>query len=376
MPELSLLPRPSCELVADGLVEVQSARRAARPGQDLDALGLLVVQRAEEAGVAGTARRREDRLGGRTVVLVELALPVILGASGRAVRLRDRIRLFRTAEPRLDLRIARELARPEQARGLLGSHTLRDVEARCAGLALLGRDDDHAVGGARSVDGGGRGRLQHLDVLDIVGVEVRKTVDHLILRRRRAAGRTGDRRQTAGNGRVGHDDAIHHVERITLAEDRRGAADLDLHAAARYAAILEDGRADDLARQVAFDRLGRHGEQFLGRHRCNGRRRIALVNRRRLTGHGHAFELQHIPVERKVRRGRPGSNADTGALEADRTSNECQVAIRRLEAILAPLVRTHAELRTHDTNRGFGNGQTACLRHLACDFARLCRKRR
>ena len=103
-----------------------------------------------------------------------------------------------------------------------------------------------------------------------------------------------------GDRRVRDDDAVDDVERIALAENRRGAADLDLHAAARNAAVLEDRRADDLAGEVAFDRLRRHLRQLFGRHRRDRRRGVALVDRRRLTGDRHAFELEHVLVEREV----------------------------------------------------------------------------
>ena len=38
-------------------------------------------------------------------------------------------------------------------------------------LALLGGDEDYTVGGTCTVDGCGRGVLQHVDALDVVGVD-------------------------------------------------------------------------------------------------------------------------------------------------------------------------------------------------------------
>ena len=40
------------------------------------------------------------------------------------------------------------------------------------GLGALGLHQQHAVGGARSIDGGGSGILEHCDALDVVGVQV------------------------------------------------------------------------------------------------------------------------------------------------------------------------------------------------------------
>ena len=50
------------------------------------------------------------------------------------------------------------------------------VELLHALLALLGGDDDDAVGTTRTVDGGGRSVLQYVDALDILGVNHRKGI--------------------------------------------------------------------------------------------------------------------------------------------------------------------------------------------------------
>ena len=61
---------------------------------------------------------------------------------------------------------------------------VREIDRDLAGLALLGGDDDDAVRGTRTVDGGRRSILQHLDGLDVIHVESdvvggRDSVDHI-----------------------------------------------------------------------------------------------------------------------------------------------------------------------------------------------------
>ena len=52
---------------------------------------------------------------------------------------------------------------------------------RPAGGALLGRDDDDAVGRLGAVDRAGRGTLEDFDVFDVRRVEVGDAVDRLVL---------------------------------------------------------------------------------------------------------------------------------------------------------------------------------------------------
>src|SRR5207302_10465498 len=132
------------ELVSDRLVEVEAARRAARTRVQLETLALLVVDAEVEARVARTARRREDRLVRRIGHAVQLLLPVVpLATRGRAIRLGDRVRLRRAAEPvlhgergsALAVQIATEVTRAQVLHHVLRADALRDVVARLAGLA-------------------------------------------------------------------------------------------------------------------------------------------------------------------------------------------------------------------------------------------------
>src|SRR5204862_3574833 len=87
---------------------------------------------------------------------------------------------------------------PEDARAELMSElgeaeALRDVEARLTQLATPRRDYHHPVRRLRAVDRGCGSSLQHLDVLDVVGVQVRDAI-HLVLLQGRRIGARGRQR--------------------------------------------------------------------------------------------------------------------------------------------------------------------------------------
>ena len=78
-------------------------------------------------------------------------------------------------------------------------------------FALLGLYEYHAVGAAATVDGRGRGVFQHLNALDIFGIDtVKSTLAH---------------------------DTIHNIERIVVAMDGACSAYTDLDASTRHATL-------------------------------------------------------------------------------------------------------------------------------------------
>src|SRR5690242_10361321 len=232
---------------------------------------LPIVERRVIASITDAAGGRRNRLERRTGLTVELTLPVVPGALRRAVGARDRIRGEIAAEPWLHrafragpqicstiggaatIGVAREVTRTEQTCRARLADALGDVVARRALPTLFCRDHNDTVRGARAIDGCRRRRLQHFDALDIVGVEVRESIHRLVLRRVRRSARASDRRETAGDRRIRDDDAVDDIEWIALPENRRRAADLDLHTAAGNAAVLVDRRSDDLAGELRFD---------------------------------------------------------------------------------------------------------------------------
>ena len=121
-------------------------------------------------------------------------------------------------------------------------------DAHAAGLALFGRHDDDAVGGANAVDRRCGSVLEHRQRLDIAGGE---EVD------------------------VVHEGAVHDIERVGVIADGTDTADLDGRAGARSTALgnlhaadhaLEGAhrvRGDLLGQDITLD-IGDRGREVLG----------------------------------------------------------------------------------------------------------------
>ena len=108
--------------------------------------------------------------------------------------------------------------------------------------APLGRDQNHAVGAARPVNACGCRVFEHLDVLDVVGVQRRQRVAV-----HRAA--VAAREVVLGDG-----DAVHHVQWIPACRDRAQATDAHNGCAARHARTLGDLDTGCLPLQGGFKR--------------------------------------------------------------------------------------------------------------------------
>ena len=110
--------------------------------------------------------------------------------------------------------------------------------ARLGGGTLLRGDDDDTVGGAHSVEGGSGLALQHVDALDVVGIDIQRT-----------AGIVGTGHGVAGaevrGGSHGH--SVHDVQRSVVAVERTGAADDDLGGSTRHTGRGRDLNAGELA---------------------------------------------------------------------------------------------------------------------------------
>src|SRR4029079_11720494 len=89
------------ELVADRLVEVESSRRETGAAVLLRAGILAIVERREEPRIVDSARRGQDRLEGRIVIVIEIALPIVPRTRRAAVRFGNRRRVSGRTEIRL-----------------------------------------------------------------------------------------------------------------------------------------------------------------------------------------------------------------------------------------------------------------------------------
>src|SRR6185436_18902364 len=124
--------------------------------------------------------------------------------------------------------------------------------AGSAGVPLLCLDENHAVGGAGTVDRGSGGILEDRDRLDV------RRVEHVerIARKRRITADT----EPAGLDLIAGDcHAVDYIERLIAGADRGSATNHNVRACAWLTAVLGDLNA----RRAAFDHVGdvgRHGD--------------------------------------------------------------------------------------------------------------------
>ena len=123
-------------------------------------------------------------------------------------------------------------------------------DLRFAYCPALGRDDDYPVGGAGAVHSGGSGSAEHIDALDILGIDVGKSVGAHFS----GTGADGDLRDVGR--RVAHDDAVDDVERVRIAADGVDPAQADGEAARGVAGVLCHLGACDFALQGGEEVVG------------------------------------------------------------------------------------------------------------------------
>ena len=137
-------------------------------------------------------------------------------------------------------------------------------DAAGAGATLLGRDDDNAGHGARTVDGGRGTVLEDIEALDIVGVQ---TGDG---GRDQGIGVTGAQVFRVDIDNVFHDDTVHDPQRLGGTVDGGRTTDADLRSGTERTGNVLDGDTGHAAFQGTRNirdtaDLGVFGVQFDGR---------------------------------------------------------------------------------------------------------------
>ena len=245
-----LVPRPrgghaQLEPVGKRLVHVGADVLAVVERAGDDAAVVHGPGRQEIPGVLRSAADVEVGAVGEWLVPSDLS-QVIVVRDPAAYTVRAHRRRVVRKEPRYGVEpgdegwAGREDARRRPALQLEKAQALRDGRPRLAGLTAFGLDDDDAIRGFRAVDGRRGGAAQHLDRLDVVGVHIGEAVDRIVLQFPVPAigGAAGHREQAGGQRRVAVDHAIHHEERVGIADHRVVAAQLDLGATARCPRVL------------------------------------------------------------------------------------------------------------------------------------------
>ena len=249
-----------------------------------DTLIVEVAQREQVADLLRPARDREVVLLG-VAVLENLVKPVGVGVE-REVRdavFTDPVGIGRLLPPEVDVRLGEDARGPDVVARLVDKlHVpgvirnevqvvvghLQDALVGVADLGLPGRtvfrgDEDDAVGGARSVDRGRGGVLEHRDRCDVVRVHVVHAPFHAVNEHQRAVGAGGERAVAADTDRrvvrTGLAGTLRDVHTGRQARQRcRGADD-----GAALAGLREVDRRDG-ARQVdlLLDAVAYHHDVF------------------------------------------------------------------------------------------------------------------
>ena len=170
--------------------------------------------------------------------------------------------------------------------------------------ALLGGDEHHAVGGARTVDGGRRGVFQHLHRLDLVGREV-----------------------SDGVVALAHGNAVNHIERVVARRDGRSAAHADHHALTGRAVGLDDLHTGGLALQGSGSRGDRTAREVVGLDDRHSRREVLLFDRT-VTDRHHGVEGHGVFAEFHVHL--------RAAVQGDRLRDESQRLENQVSRIPPP----------------------------------------
>ena len=149
---------------------------------------------------------------------------------------------------------------------------------RALGLAALRENLDHAVGRLRSVQRGSGGPLQYLDVVDVIGIDVRQPV-FAGAAVEVAAGLVAEVRRPVGGAGVGADTIdVHH--RSLVEGETGGAADAQILCAAYTAAHACGAQASDLTFENRAEIGGRlQLGDLAGVHDADRRAELALRDR-------------------------------------------------------------------------------------------------
>ena len=209
------------------------------------------------------------------------------------------------------------------------------AHADAAAGALLGRDDDDAVGGAGAVDGGRGGVLQHGVGLDVVGVDRGERVAH------------------AGTAvtRDGH--AVDDDERVVGGVERGRAADADGGRSARLAGGRRHEQARDLAGEHLVGGVDGAAVDVVGLDGHDGAGHVALLD--------GAVADDHDLVQELIVLGEGDGGGHLGCLEglrsvADAAHHDGGIGRRNPEGEVAVQVghRTVARARLHDGGSDHG----------------------
>ena len=230
---------------------------------------LLRAARTDKAVVGHDGRRRKLA---QPVVILPVADALLLGI-GQEVGTRERrIAVLLAPELYPVVHVLHAVAHVADhvgnARRSLHADRPGVVKAESRLLAApLGRDDHHAIGSARTIDGTRRGILEDVYRLDVRSIQV----SHARLRRH----------------------AVDHVERFVREVERIDAADLDAHVGTRTVrALIDQHTADSSVERLADIRI--HGiDEFFAADALDRTRKVFFLHR---TVADHHNVVHHVSL--------------------------------------------------------------------------------
>ena len=205
-----------------------------------------------------------------------------------------------------------------------------------SGGTLLGRDDDNARHGARTVDGSGGTVLEDVEALDIVGVQAGDG------RGDQGVGVTGRQVVRAHVHDIFHDHAVHDPQGLGGTVDGGGAADADLRGGTERTGDVLHGHAGRTSLEGAGDIRHTADVRFLGIHLHGGTGVHAAVHRVH-TVHDRTFKDFGIVLEDDLH---VGCDRDTGIFRAHEGRDDVLGAFGNvLDLEVTVQVRDAAEFR-------------------------------
>ena len=322
---------PDLEVSADLLVDAAVQRDAA---VRLRGHGRVILEiRSAEAVAAAFGAAGDAHL---VVLGVTVLEHHVLPVRDRIVRFVEGIRILPGHLTETDVfRAGHHRILDRSLQGRIG------VEGHHRGLAdrsLIGTDQDDTIGAAGTVDGRGRGILENVDALDVVG---------------------GDFRQASHER-----NAVQHDERVVRCGERTLAADTDGGGLARLGRGGLHIHAGDTAHQGIGHVIGRNLAQVVAAHGHDGTGHI-LAAGRTVTDDDRGFELLGIIFEDDVDPAAAlDGNADGGVAHAGDLEN-CGGS--RLEGIRTIDARDGAVGRIHDHHGRARDRRTALVRDRTAD---------
>jgi hypothetical protein len=342
-------PRQRGPLV-ERVVHVQPRRAALVAGALDDALVVLPGARHVKAGVLGAAADRDIR--GRKQPFLPKKLLLVVDEAASALGL---LKLLQATLAEGCLRgLGRKLAHAQLLANGRKTERLGEINPGRSRFSAFCRDDDHAVGGARPVNGRRRRAFENLDGLNVLRIDVSNPVDGVVLVGPVAArSRLRDGIHVGGHRDVAHDDAVHDVEGLGVSVDRRDAPEPHVHAPARRSGIRVDLRPRHLSVECPVERGDLGGAGQVGRvDRRDGVGQILPFHAGGKARNHNLIHAHDVPAQFDIEHRLPRLQFHFLLLVAHKGEHERSATLRHIQLVAALHVRRRSDRGVLDPDVG------------------------